>query len=208
MVLNVDYRVDGSDFVVESTYDPAGVATIDVDYQTTVFPTGESRNSLTDEETITVNLGSISRTSRFDLGGLGVSPGETADLSVTTVYTRATAQGPEAEQEQNTVEVTRGGGGGSGGEPSLDDVELTCRGIRPQNPAPGDQMEIDYNVDYSGPVAFPTVRIRPTIGGVRAGEVNRTVAEVGESSFFTNVPTTLSPGETVEVSLEVIDIER
>lgn len=206
MVLNVDYRVDGSDFVVESTYDPAGVATVDVDYQTTVFPTGESRNSLTDEETITVNFGSIDQTSRFDLGALGVDPGETVELFVTTVYTRATAQGQEPEQAQNTVEVTRGGGGG--GAPSLDDVELTCRGIRPQNPAPGDQIEIDYNVDYSGPVAFPTVRIRPTIGGVRAGEVGRTVAEVGESSFFTNVPTTLSPGETVEVSLEVIDIER
>lgn len=205
MVLNVDYRVEGSDFVVESTYDPAGVATVDVDYQTTVFPTGESRNSLTDEETITVNFGSIDQTSRFDLGALGVNPGETVELFVTTVYTRATAQGPEPEQEQNTVEVTRGGGGG---EPSLDDVELTCRGVRPQNPAPGDQIEIDYNVDYTGPVAFPTVRIRPTIGGVRAGEVERTVAEVGESSFFTNVPTTLSPGETVDVSIEVIDIER
>lgn len=207
MALTVDYRVDGDEFVVDSTYDPRGSLTVDVDYQTTVFPSGESQNYLTDEDTISFNTGSISRTSRFSLDVLGVNPGETVDLFVTTVYIRQTIQRRVPEQEQSTVEVTRPGSGGGPSAPSLSDLSMTCLGVSPSSPEPGDGIVITLDTQYEGSASFPTVRFRPTVDGIATGEVEERIGSSTRLSINTNIPTTLSPGDTVDVRVEAIDIE-
>jgi len=218
--VDVDTRVDGDDLVVESEFNFVGLpsrVTYDANVQV-----GGTTKTLRAEDVVEVAAGTVSSTTRFSLADLGLAPGDVEDVNVTVIYIREATVGSSEElaQDQFTIAVQRppddtGGGspppdGGDNGTsaPSLSDLSMTCLGVSPSNPRPGQDIVISLDTSYSGGVSFPTVRFRPTVGGVGVGEVEEQIGSSTQLSLGAVVPNTLSPGDTVEVNVEAIDIEK
>lgn len=220
--VDVDTRVDGDDLVVESEFSfDSALGDVGapgrVEYNANVQVGGDPRNVLRASDTVFPVRSPVTSTSRFPLSELGFAPGDVEDLNVTVIYTRATTVGEEVAQDQFTIAVQRPPDDSGGSPPpsddptpeppSLSDVDITCRGVSPPNPEPGESIVITLDTEYSGGASFPTVRFDPTIGGIGVGEVEERIGSSTQLSINANVPPSLTPGDTVEVRVEAIDIE-
>lgn len=99
-----------------------------------------------------------------------------------------------------------------GGTPDLSDVSLRCEGISPQSPKPGERITADFVPEYNSNLApEATVTYQLLVDGQTAGTIELvTDRNFGRTSqtIAGTVPTNLSPGRTVDVSIQAIDIRR
>lgn len=119
--------------------------------------------------------------------------------------------------DEDTVAIERGSevpGGSDPGSPSvetpdLSDVSVTCQDITPRDPDPGGRIEVDMVVGYSGTVTDePLVTYQVLVGGVTAGTVELNTSSVQTSTIAASVPVQFTPGDTVDVEVQAIDIRR
>jgi len=214
--LDVSTRLDGDNFVVESVWETNQILNASVSYDANVQVSGTSQ-VLRASDTVDFANGSVNSVSRFPLGDLGVSPGETVDLFVTVIYINEGAFGSEdLTQEQFSETVTRPSNNTGGSGPSLSDLELNCLGVSPQNPPPGGTLSITLEAVYTGSASYPTITLDTKIGGVSVGNASQRIAASSSfssgSTFTIDVPVpssaSVSAGETVGVNVEAIDISQ
>ena len=99
-----------------------------------------------------------------------------------------------------------------GGTPDLSNVSLRCEGVSPSSPEPGERITADFVPEYNSDLApEATVTYQLLVGGQTAGTIELvTDRNFGRTSqtIAGTVPANLSPGSTVDVSVQAIDIRR
>jgi len=179
--------------------------------------------------------GTISGTGRgtlFDTynveGPATVLVGSTPVDAVEAVVTEPGILGDELDRDR--MEIDRGAPADEtpGGEPSfpggsdpgspgtetpdLSNVSLRCEGVAPSSPEPGERITADFVPEYNSNLApEATVTYQLLVDGQTAGTIelvtDRNFGRTAQTIAGT-VPTNLSPGRTVDVSIQAIDIRR
>jgi len=91
-------------------------------------------------------------------------------------------------------------------------VSLRCEGVAPSSPEPGERITADFVPEYNSDLApEATVTYQLLVDGQTAGTIelvtDRNFGRTAQTIAGT-VPTNLSPGRTVDVSIQAIDIRR
>jgi hypothetical protein len=98
------------------------------------------------------------------------------------------------------------------GTPDLSNVSLRCDGVSPQSPEPGGRITAEFVPEYTGDLAPEMmVTYQLLVDGQTAGTAelttDRNFGRTSESIAGT-VPQNLTPGRTVDVIVQAIDIRR
>jgi hypothetical protein len=199
----------GRDYILAVAYLPRSLNV----FSTSATLTGERRGQVLDTYNVTgpaqTRLGDPIEEVRarvFEPGLLG-SRGDLLDEDTVTIDRGAPGPGTGGGEPS----VPGGSDPGSGGTetPDLSDVTVTCQDITPRNPEPGGRIEVDMVVGYGGTVTDePLVTYQVLIGGVTAGTVELNTSSVQTSTIAASVPAQFTPGDTVDVEVQAIDIRR
>lgn len=195
---NAEYDLDGDGILTVDWTIPAPSGTYD--YSTAANIPGVS-GFVKEEGVVNVYLGNdATAIVTLDLNELDIDPGETTDVSVTTILFERSSEGIH-DQIQDTIEVTM--------PIDVGGISISCQGISPTNPDPGDVIDIPVDYTYSGDLSHPTVTFETILDGDTVSQIATEENTVGGEGTITLTPILDSghqPGDDIDVTVEATDI--
>jgi hypothetical protein len=150
-------------------------------------------------------FGTIDREYEFDMSGVyGELSPNSDDVLITIIAEEPGSGSGGLDQEQYRFEYVPQ----SDSDLSLNDLEMACVDGPPAELGPSESFSVGIDVTWTGNTQFPSVRFKPTVGGVSLGETVRTVGGRGGGvqRFDMFVPDQVNVGDNPEVAVEAVRV--